>query len=125
MGAFSIWHLLILGFLVFIPLFLTPFVSTMVFNLVVTRTALAERFQFESTMSPLYMTWLMFSNLLLTLVTLGLFYPWAKVSVARYHAERLAVTGPEDMDGFMSDLVARQGAIGEEIASFFDIDIGL
>jgi uncharacterized membrane protein YjgN (DUF898 family) len=106
-------------------LFLTTFVGTSVFNLVARSTVLAERFQFESTMSPLYMTWLMFSNLLLTLATLGLFYPWAKVSVARYHAERLAVTGPDDMDGFMSELVAGQGAIGEEIASFFDIDIGL
>jgi uncharacterized membrane protein YjgN (DUF898 family) len=113
------------GVYAFSLLFLTTFVGTKVFNLVARSTVLAERFQFESTMSPLYMTWLMFSNLLLTLATLGLFYPWAKVSVARYHAERLAVSGPADMDGFMSDLVAGQGAIGEEIASFFDIDIGL
>ena len=113
------------GVYAFSMLFLTTFVGTKVFNLVARSTVLAERFQFESTMSPLYMTWLMFSNLLLTLATLGLFYPWAKVSVARYHAERLAVSGPADMDGFMSDLVAGQGAIGEEIASFFDIDIGL
>ncbi|HWY63915.1 MAG TPA: YjgN family protein [Rhizomicrobium sp.] len=113
------------GVYAFSMLFLTTFVGTKVFNLVARSTVLAERFQFESTMSPLYMTWLMFSNLLLTLATLGLFYPWAKVSVARYHAERLAVSGPADMDGFMSELVAGQGAIGEEIASFFDIDIGL
>jgi uncharacterized membrane protein YjgN (DUF898 family) len=113
------------GVYAFSMLFLTTFVGTKVFNLVARSTVLAERFEFESTMSPLYMTWLMFSNLLLTLATLGLFYPWAKVAVARYHAERLAVSGPADMDDFMSDLVGGQGAIGEEIASFFDIDIGL
>ena len=71
------------------------------------------------------MVWLTISNLLLTLATLGLFYPWAKVSVARYRAEHMAVTGPADMDEFMSSLVTGQGAIGEEVASFFDIDIGL
>lgn len=106
-------------------LFLVSFIGTKVFNLVVSRTALAERFQFESSLSPLYMVWLTFSNLLLTLATLGLFYPWARVSVARYLAEHLAVTGPEAMDGFMSDFVTSQGAIGEEVASFFDVDVGL
>ena len=34
-------------------------------------TVLAERFRFEATLSPLHMTWLMFSNLVLTL------RPWA------------------------------------------------
>ena len=113
------------GAYAFCALFLLNFIGIKVFNLVVSRTLLADRFQFESTMSPLYMTWLAFSNLLLTLATLGLFYPWAKVSVARYRVEHLAVTGPAEMDSFMSDFVAGQGAIGEEVASFFDVDIGL
>jgi uncharacterized membrane protein YjgN (DUF898 family) len=106
-------------------LILVNFIGTKVFNLAVSRTVLAERFQFEASLSPLYMVWLTISNLLLTLATLGLFYPWAKVSVARYRAEHMAVTGPADMDEFMSSLVTGQGAIGEEVASFFDIDIGL
>ena len=106
-------------------LILVNFIGTKVFNLAISRTALDERFQFEATLSPLYMVWLTFSNLLLTLATLGLFYPWAKVSVSRYRAEHLAVTGPSDLDGFMSSMMAQQGAIGEEVASFFDIDIGL
>ncbi|HEX4635874.1 MAG TPA: YjgN family protein [Rhizomicrobium sp.] len=113
------------GVYAFSMLFLMTFIGTKVFNLAVSRTALAERFQFESALSPLYMTWLTFSNLLLTLATLGLFYPWARVSVARYWVEQLAVTGPQEMDEFMSDVVSGQGAIGEEVASFFDIDIGL
>ena len=106
-------------------LILVNFIGTKVFNLAVSRTVLAERFQFEASLSPFYMVWLTISNLLLTLATLGLFYPWAKVSVARYRAEHMAVTGPADMDEFMSSLVTGQGAIGEEVASFFDIDIGL
>jgi uncharacterized membrane protein YjgN (DUF898 family) len=106
-------------------LFLVTFIGTKVFNLVIGRTVLAEKFQLESTLSPLGMVWLVFSNLVLTLVTLGLFTPWAKVRLARYRAEHLAITGPDDTAGFVSELVASQGAIGEEVASFFDVDIGL
>jgi uncharacterized membrane protein YjgN (DUF898 family) len=124
-GAFSIWYLIILGVFAFVPLFLMPFIGTQVFNLAVGRTVLAERYQLESTLSPLRMTWLAFSNLALTLVTLGLFYPWARTRVARYRAENISITGPADMDGFQSEFGAGPGAIGEEVASLFDIDIGL
>ena len=109
----------------FTLLFLTTYIGTSVFNLAVGCTVLGGRFKFESDLSPLRMTWLIFSNLVLTLLTLGLFYPWAQVRIAEYRAEHLAVTGPGEMDGFLSDLVGSQGAIGEEIASFFDVDIGL
>jgi uncharacterized membrane protein YjgN (DUF898 family) len=43
----------------------------------------------------------------------------------RYCAEHFAITGPDDTADFVSQLVSGQGAIGEEVASFFDIDIGL
>lgn len=101
------------------------FTSTLVFNLAIGHTILAGRFRFESDLSPVMVIWLFVSNLALMLVTLGLFYPWARVRMARYTAACLAVTGPADMDGFASELVAGQGAIGEEIASFFDVDVGL
>jgi uncharacterized membrane protein YjgN (DUF898 family) len=113
------------GTYIFSLLFLLTFVGSMVFNLAVNHTLLDGRFQFESSLSPLRMTWIIFSNLALTLCTLGLFSPWAAVRLARYRAEHLAITGPLDMDGFLSEAMAGQGAVGEEIASFFDIDIGL
>jgi uncharacterized membrane protein YjgN (DUF898 family) len=113
------------GAYMFSLLFLLTFIGTKVFNLAVSRTVLAEHFQLESTLSPPHMTWLAFSNLVLVLLTLGLFYPWAKTRVAHYRAAHFAITGPAEVDGFMSELATGQGAIGEEIASFFDIDIGL
>ena len=109
----------------FSMLFLNTYIGASVFNLALGRTVLADRFHFESTLSPLRMTWLIFSNLVLTLLTLGLFYPWARVRLAQYRTENLAVTGPGELDGFMSELTASKSAIGEEIASFFDVDIGL
>jgi uncharacterized membrane protein YjgN (DUF898 family) len=108
-----------------VVLLLMTYVGTRVFNLAVGLTTLAGRFKFESTLSAASMIGLVFGNLLLTLVTLGLFYPWARVRMAKYLSAHLAVTGSADMEGFTSELVAGQGAIGEEIANFFDVDIGL
>jgi len=104
---------------------LTTFIGTRVFNLALSHTVLGDRFHFEPSLSPGRMIWLIISNLVLTIVTLGLFYPWAAVRIARYRCEHFAVSGPDEMDDFVSESVPAQGAIGEEVASFFDIDIGL
>ena len=63
--------------------------------------------------------------LVVTLVTLGLMYPWALVRQQRYVVQRIAVSGPSDLQGFVSTAASQQGAIGEEVAGFFDIDFGL
>ncbi|HTQ98656.1 MAG TPA: YjgN family protein [Candidatus Acidoferrum sp.] len=70
------------------------------------------------------MAWILFTNLLGMVFTLGLFYPWAAVRQARYNAvhtwipteELASVTAEHDVD---------RSAVGEEIGDFFDIDIGL
>lgn len=112
---------------IYVLLFLTmtTFVGTKVFNLVLNHTALADRYRFEASLSSLHMVWLIMSNLVLTLLTLGLFYPWAAVRTARYRCEHIAITGPAVMEDFVSEAAVSQGAIGEEIAGFFDFDIGL
>ncbi len=106
-------------------LFLTVFVSTLTFNLALNNTRLGDNLQLESTLSPFAMVWIAASNLVLILLTLGLFYPWARVRQFRYAATHLAVIGSADAGAFTSNFDGRQGAIGEEIASFFDIDFGL
>jgi len=65
------------------------------------------------------------SNLLLIFLTLGIFYPWARVRMARYMMGKLTLYARTGLDAYMSELTAEQSAIGEEVAGFFDIDIGL
>jgi uncharacterized membrane protein YjgN (DUF898 family) len=108
-----------------VALFLMTFTGTRVFNLALNNTILADRYRFEATLSATSMIGLVFSNLMLTLVTLGLYYPWARVRTLNYVTAHLAVTGATDPADFTSELVAGQGAVGEEIANFFDVDIGL
>ncbi|HYJ40757.1 MAG TPA: YjgN family protein [Steroidobacteraceae bacterium] len=65
------------------------------------------------------------SNLFAIVLTLGLFYPWAKVRQVRYQLENMAV----DSDGNLAAFTASSGegidAVGEEVGDFFDVDFGL
>jgi uncharacterized membrane protein YjgN (DUF898 family) len=100
-------------------------VAAMVFNLAVSNTKLDGRHQLKSDLPPFGMAAVVLNNLFFTLITLGLYYPWAKVLLAQYrlmHMKLIATTG---LDEFTSEAIATQGAIGEEIAGFFDIGIGL
>jgi uncharacterized membrane protein YjgN (DUF898 family) len=106
-------------------LFISAFIGTMTFNLALNSTQLADTVMLESKLSPITMTWIVVSNLFVVLVTLGLMYPWAHVRQSRYMVEHLAIVGPNNLDGFVSTAASQSGAIGEEVASFFDIDFGL
>lgn len=66
------------------------------------------------------------SNLLLILLTLGLYIPWARVRTARYWLDNLAVVGPENgLDGFVAVAGAGVSATGSEMADVFDVDLGI
>ncbi|MDR0717820.1 MAG: DUF898 domain-containing protein [Azoarcus sp.] len=65
------------------------------------------------------------SNGLFMFLTLGLYWPWAKVRLARYRASHTAVLTAGDFDDFAAGAAKEQSAIGEEIADIFDFDISL
>jgi uncharacterized membrane protein YjgN (DUF898 family) len=125
-GLFTSLGMASLGYWYIIAVLIIPaFIGTLIFNLALNNTRLGGDFGFESRLSPGRMTWIVISNLVLTIVTLGLLYPWARVRRARYTASRIAVVGAADVDNFTSGHVSAGNAVGEEIASFFDIDFGL
>ncbi len=64
-------------------------------------------------------------NTLATVLTLGLFIPWAKVRTARYKAEHIEFTASGDLNGFVAVEEKRVSAIGQEVGDIFDMDIGL
>ena len=121
---FFIFFLAYVGFL-FLATFVLQLVQTLVFNLVVSNTVLDGRHKLGANLSPLRMTMIVVTNLLLLLVTLGFYYPWARVRLVRYQMEHMSVEATTSLDEFTSEVIATQGAIGEEIAGFFDLGIGL
>jgi uncharacterized membrane protein YjgN (DUF898 family) len=120
-GAFMVVSLAYLA----VFLFLSAFVSAMTFNLALNNTRLNGTIALEAGLSPLAMCWILFSNTFLTLVTLGLYTPWAKVRLTRYLLAHMAVTGPAAMDGFVASAAAPGSAVGEEVAGFLDFDFSL
>jgi uncharacterized membrane protein YjgN (DUF898 family) len=69
--------------------------------------------------------WLLLSNLLLIVVTLGLFTPWATVRVARYQFEHLQVQVNGSLDQFVAAPTDASGAAGEGFTDLLNVDFGL
>ena len=65
------------------------------------------------------------SNFVLTVLTLGLYRPWAQVRVARYRAETAALVALAPLDEFIAGEQSKATAVGEEMADMFDFDIAL
>ena len=54
----------------------------------------------------------------------GFLYPWASIRITRYRASCITFIGSRIGD-FAGAAVSSGSAVGEEVASFFDIDFGL
>lgn len=80
---------------------------------------------FRSTQRARDMLWLYFSNMVMMAVTLGLFYPWAKVRLARYRASQLLVESTEGLNQFIAGQQQDMSATGSEMAELFDVEVGL
>lgn len=105
-------------------LFLVPLWESATQNLIWNSTTLGPH-RFECKLSPGRLMGIYLSNLVLVMVTLGLFMPWAQVRLARYRASAMGMITAGSMDDFLVAQEAGESAIGEETAEFFDIDIGL
>ncbi|MFT3759892.1 YjgN family protein [Thauera sp.] len=125
---------MVVGFLVdpglagLIPLliwfFLLTWFKVRFTNLVLGNTVLgghrfATRYKFRS------YALLALGNTLGVVLTLGLFYPWAKVRNARYAAEHTDFIAEDDLAGFVAAQRDAASATGGEVADLFDVDIGL
>ncbi len=93
-------------------------------NLVWNGTLLEEaRFQSEVRAWP--MTRLMLVNALLTIVTLGLFTPFAKVRSLRYRLGCVTVEMARGMDDFLAGAQQEADALGSEVVDLLDVDFSL
>ncbi|MDO8267366.1 MAG: YjgN family protein [Moraxellaceae bacterium] len=81
---------------------------------------------FVSDMKVGAMAWLLFTNLLLLMVTLGLAWPWIKVRLTRYRLAHMSLLMvPGTVDAIIGEAQNNPSAFGEEAAEFLDFDISL
>jgi uncharacterized membrane protein YjgN (DUF898 family) len=110
-------------FLLAIGVLVRPFIQVRLANLTWNATTLGEH-RFVSTQTFGGYFGVVFTNLILVALTLGLYWPWAKVREATYRLTHLAIEAPS-LDAFVGDVADEKSAIGEEIADAFDLDFSL
>ena len=83
------------------------------------------RFRSELRAQPL--AWLYVTSAAVVILTLGLATPWARVRLARFRADALALLAPSGLDAFAqaSEPAAGLGELASEAADLFDFDLGL
>ncbi|MDR2244551.1 MAG: DUF898 domain-containing protein [Burkholderiales bacterium] len=109
----------------YLALLITPAgLGALIANLLWNNTRL-EKHGFLSDQTFLGIAGITLSNWLLILLTLGLYWPWAKVRITAYRASHTAVLVAGDLDHFVAGASREKDAIGEEIADIFDFDIAL
>ena len=102
-----------------------PFFNSRLQDLVWNHTA-SGQLRFESHLRFRSLAWLTAKNWLLTLLTLGLYRPFAAINTWKLRLEAVSVEVTGSMDGWDgSDSAAYADASGEAAGDFFGIDVGL
>lgn len=104
-------------------LLIVPFFISRIQNLVWNHTMLGAH-RFSSTLSARGLAWIIFSNFIFVVLTLGLFKPFADIRLARYKMEHMSITPAGDIEEFIASEQQKISAAGTETAEIFDLDIG-
>ena len=118
----------VLGLMAFYGVFfviLVPFSQSRLQNLVWGHTRTPD-LQCHSRLTLWPLAGLTLKNLLLTIVTLGLYWPFAAVAATRMRLQAMSFDLDGDMGAWRSNLVAgAPDATGDAAGDFFGIDLGL
>ena len=68
---------------------------------------------------------LLLVNTILTVLTLGLYSPWAKVKMTKYKVDHIKFLANGDLGQFAAAEKEKVSALGEEIGAMLDLEIGL
>ena len=117
--------LLLLPLLVIFPLYMVigTYIHTATLNTAFNHAHTTGQ-RFSSNLRVGGMFWIYLSNFAAVLLSLGLLIPWAKIRIARYRLENLALLTEDNLDGIIAGEQQRVKATGEEFAEVFDVNIG-
>ncbi|MEM9400355.1 MAG: DUF898 family protein [Verrucomicrobiota bacterium] len=84
-----------------------------------------QQFRFENKIKLWPYVGIFISNLILTILTLGLFAPWAKVRLYRYRVQCMSVSGMESLENVVAQAADHDGAVGDSAHELLDFEFGL
>lgn len=94
-------------------------------NIAYNCTLLDGQHRLGSNLSRRRYVWIMVTNFLATIATIGLARPWAAVRTWTYLAQHTSLTGPETLDQFVDEQVDAGQAAPAEFLDIEGIDFGL
>lgn len=111
--------------LILVGLFISAYAQVRMRNYIYAQSSLDNNIHFASALSTRQLVWVMFTNLLLVIFTLGLGTPWAKVRLTRYYAANTYVETQVDISQYISEKQNDQTTLGDQIGDAFDVDLGI
>lgn len=105
-------------------LFIWPLMMARIFITSWNSTSIS-RSQFTTDCSQWRYAWIILSNWLAKIISLGLLTPWAAIRMYKYQSESLKLVLVDNPDDLMNQLQQDHNAIAEELSDIFDLDISL
>lgn len=105
-------------------LFVGPLIRARIFILTWNSTELNQS-KFSTNSNQWRYAWIVASNWIATLLSLGLLAAWAAIRLYRYQIESLTLTLNDDPNLMINIAQQDHSAIAEEISDIFDLDISL
>lgn len=106
-----------------LPAFL--YYQAVIRNVLFNNTILDGQHRFESRVNPFKYLWIVVSNTIAALVSIGLLVPWARVRLAKYMASCTTLLAGGPLDGYSSDVSDTTGVVSSEYVDMEGIDIGI
>jgi uncharacterized membrane protein YjgN (DUF898 family) len=94
-------------------------------NPVFASTRIGGVHQLHSDVAPLRLVWIILSNAVAVVLSLGLLLPWAQIRSARYLAAHTAVIPGGSLDDFIGAEQPGAGPVGDALADLEGWDVGL
>lgn len=108
---------------ILLTILLQQFVFVRTTNYTMTNTTLGSC-RLHSDMRARDMIWITVSNVLLCIITLGIFIPWAIVRLRKYRIEHMKLFAYGELQDFIAAKEAEQDATGDAAADFLDFELG-
>jgi Predicted membrane protein len=117
--VFIIFGMYLIGYM-----FIWPLTAARIFITTWNNTTLS-RSQFHTDCNQWRYAWIVLSNWLAKVISLGLLTPWAVVRLYKYQTESLHLMLVDDPDQLQNQMQQDHNAIAEELSDIFDLDISL
>jgi uncharacterized membrane protein YjgN (DUF898 family) len=115
-----------LGYICFIivALFVAGFIRAKIQNVIFASLRLNDH-RFRSELSGWRYGWVILSNLVVSVATLGLMFPWSQIRLVRYVANRMTMMAASDLSGFASTAATEGSVAASELAFLEGLAVGI